>query len=152
MKITVPSPADIEAGRSERSGWTKATLAEWGIKWPPKRGWRRRLAEQWRAGKEVTTTAGHSQDDGVQEVAKKVGSGKLPYNNPGGIQLLDTDAIVVAVAVTDAAKSEVRRRLSTPLWHLPQKFARMTEPSRRRANLPDVPQRDLGAVWRRLLA
>lgn len=30
---------EIEARRSERGGWTKATLAEWGISWPPPKGW-----------------------------------------------------------------------------------------------------------------
>jgi hypothetical protein len=33
----------VEAAKSPRGGWTKATLAEWGIPWPPPRGWRRRI-------------------------------------------------------------------------------------------------------------
>jgi hypothetical protein len=35
--------ADIEAGRTARGGFTRATLASWGVPWPPPRGWRRRL-------------------------------------------------------------------------------------------------------------
>ena len=41
--------AQIEAGRSPRGGWTRATLAGWGISWPPPRGWRRAL----KAGKPI---------------------------------------------------------------------------------------------------
>jgi hypothetical protein len=33
----------INAARSQRGGWTKETLAGWGVKWPPKHGWRKRL-------------------------------------------------------------------------------------------------------------
>lgn len=36
---------EIEAGRSERGGWTKETLAKWGVSWPPPRGWKRALTE-----------------------------------------------------------------------------------------------------------
>lgn len=43
-----PSPQEIEAGKSPRGGWTRATLATWGIGWPPRRHWKRRLIQQWR--------------------------------------------------------------------------------------------------------
>lgn len=43
-----PSPAEIAAARTPRGGWTRATLASWGIEWPPPRGWRRRLEVEWR--------------------------------------------------------------------------------------------------------
>jgi len=33
----------IEAGRSPAGGWTKATLAAWGVPWPPPKGWLQRL-------------------------------------------------------------------------------------------------------------
>jgi hypothetical protein len=33
----------IDAARSPRGGWTKAQLAEWGVPWPPPKGWRRAL-------------------------------------------------------------------------------------------------------------
>ena len=29
------TPAEIEAARSPRGGWTRATLASWGVPWPP---------------------------------------------------------------------------------------------------------------------
>lgn len=34
---------EIEAGRSEKGGWTKETLANWGVPWPPPKGWKDKL-------------------------------------------------------------------------------------------------------------
>ena len=34
---------EIEAGRSPNGGWSKATLASWGVPWPPPKGWKSRL-------------------------------------------------------------------------------------------------------------
>jgi hypothetical protein len=41
--IRVPTAAEIEAAKTPRGGWTRATLAEWGVDWPPRRGWKKRL-------------------------------------------------------------------------------------------------------------
>ncbi len=35
--------AEIERGRSPRGGWTRKTLAGWGVSWPPPKGWKDRL-------------------------------------------------------------------------------------------------------------
>ena len=35
--------AQIEAGRSPKGGWTRAQLAQWGVPWPPPKGWRNAL-------------------------------------------------------------------------------------------------------------
>lgn len=48
----LPSPAEIKAARTKRGGWTAKTLAGWGVSWPPPRGWRRRLEEEWRVRNE----------------------------------------------------------------------------------------------------
>lgn len=32
--------AEIEAGSSAKGGFTRARLAEWGVPWPPPKGWR----------------------------------------------------------------------------------------------------------------
>lgn len=40
---THPTAAEITDARTERGGWTRAQLAEWGVPWPPPRGWRKRL-------------------------------------------------------------------------------------------------------------
>ena len=42
MRLTLE---EIEAGKTEKGGWTKETLAGWGISWPPPRGWKDRLME-----------------------------------------------------------------------------------------------------------
>lgn len=33
----------IEAARTPAGGWTRATLAEWGVPWPPPKGWKAKL-------------------------------------------------------------------------------------------------------------
>lgn len=40
MRLTLD---EIMAGRTKKGGWTRAQLAEWGVPWPPKAGWKRRL-------------------------------------------------------------------------------------------------------------
>ena len=39
----IPSPTEIEARRTPAGGWTKAQLAQWGVPWPPSKGWRQKL-------------------------------------------------------------------------------------------------------------
>jgi hypothetical protein len=41
------SPDEIWQKRTAAGGWTKATLAEWGVAWPPPAGWKRRLEQAW---------------------------------------------------------------------------------------------------------
>jgi hypothetical protein len=43
----VPSPDEVEATSSAGKGFSRATLAAWGISWPPKKGWRKRLKQEW---------------------------------------------------------------------------------------------------------
>ena len=35
--------ADIEAGRSAKGGFTRQQLKEWGVPWPPPKGWKKAL-------------------------------------------------------------------------------------------------------------
>jgi hypothetical protein len=37
------TPEEIEAGKTAKGGFTRKQLAEWGVPWPPPRGWRRKL-------------------------------------------------------------------------------------------------------------
>lgn len=37
---------DIEAARTPKGGWTRAQLAEWGVPWPPPKGWKQQLIEK----------------------------------------------------------------------------------------------------------
>lgn len=34
---------DIERGRTKKGGWTRKQLADWGVPWPPPKGWRKAL-------------------------------------------------------------------------------------------------------------
>ena len=42
----MPTKEEIEAVRSPRGGWTKNQLAEWGVPWPPPKGWKRALESE----------------------------------------------------------------------------------------------------------
>jgi hypothetical protein len=35
----------IDSKKTKNGGWTRAQLAEWGVPWPPPRGWRQALIE-----------------------------------------------------------------------------------------------------------
>jgi hypothetical protein len=37
------SPETIDAARTAAGGWTRETLAAWGVLWPPVKGWRAAL-------------------------------------------------------------------------------------------------------------
>lgn len=42
----MPTADEIEAAKTPNGGWTRATLAAWGVAWPPKRGWKAELIAQ----------------------------------------------------------------------------------------------------------
>jgi hypothetical protein len=46
----IPSPEEIRNASTSRGGpgYTRKTLAAWGISWPPQKGWKQRLKRQWR--------------------------------------------------------------------------------------------------------
>ena len=44
----IPSPTEIEARRTPAGVWTKAQLAQWGVPWPPSKGWRQKLVREWK--------------------------------------------------------------------------------------------------------
>lgn len=43
MNAILPTADDIETAKTPRGGWSRETLAAWGVPWPPPSGWRRRL-------------------------------------------------------------------------------------------------------------
>lgn len=51
MTPRIPSPEEVTAAMPVNggSGWSKERFASWGVSWPPTRGWRRRLREQYEA-------------------------------------------------------------------------------------------------------
>lgn len=40
MKV---SKEEIEAAKTANGGWTRETLAKWGVSWPPPKGWKKEL-------------------------------------------------------------------------------------------------------------
>lgn len=54
MKI---AEEEIEAGRSEKGGWNKKTLAKWGVPWPPPLGWKQALIDGTPLNKQEFKTA-----------------------------------------------------------------------------------------------
>jgi len=45
----LPSPDEVERSVTASGGWSALQLAEWGIPWPPSKGWRLDLENRWRA-------------------------------------------------------------------------------------------------------
>jgi hypothetical protein len=43
--MKIPSPEEVEKSQTEKGGWSSETLATWGIEWPPRKGWRKKLRE-----------------------------------------------------------------------------------------------------------
>ncbi len=39
----MPTLQEIEAKKTANGGWTRARLAEWGVPWPPPKGWKKTL-------------------------------------------------------------------------------------------------------------
>ena len=39
----MPTREEIETARTPNGGYTKAQLAEWGVAWPPTKGWKRAI-------------------------------------------------------------------------------------------------------------
>jgi len=48
VAMKTPSPQEVEAAATERGGWTREQLAEWGVPWPPPKGWKAELLERWK--------------------------------------------------------------------------------------------------------
>ena len=42
----MPTADEIDAARTERGGWTREQLAQWGVPWPPPKGWRQALIDR----------------------------------------------------------------------------------------------------------
>jgi len=40
-----PTVEEIEAAKTPKGGWTKKTLASWGVPWPPPKGWKNELTK-----------------------------------------------------------------------------------------------------------
>ncbi|WP_406447193.1 hypothetical protein OG782_00460 [Streptomyces sp. NBC_00876] len=45
----LPSPEEIEAAKTPNGAWARVQLAEWGVPWPPPKGWKDELIKRWEA-------------------------------------------------------------------------------------------------------
>lgn len=88
--VPAPSPEEVEAGRSANGGWTKSTLAGWGVPWPPPAGWKRRLADRFRCEK--------------AEMACCV----LALHGPDGAVRFFADPAATAVVLSDAWSTDLK--------------------------------------------
>lgn len=43
----ITKPSDILKLKTQNGGWTRETLAEWGIPWPPPKGWKKHLEQEY---------------------------------------------------------------------------------------------------------
>ena len=84
------SAEEIDAGRSAKGGFTKETLAGWGVSWPPLAGWRQRLI----AGDPV-------QQPGVDGVSA---TSSRPSSCPEAMLLHQVVAAVIAAGQGDILK------------------------------------------------
>ncbi|MEU1670377.1 hypothetical protein ABZ547_43675 [Streptomyces sparsogenes] len=55
----LPSPEEIEAACTPKGAWTRAQLAEWGVPWPPPKGWKDELTERWKAAQQDGAPSAH---------------------------------------------------------------------------------------------
>jgi hypothetical protein len=57
---------EINAAMTPNGGWTKSRLEEWGISWPPPKGWKTSLiAQAGEAGTAETTQIGSVHEQAV---------------------------------------------------------------------------------------
>ena len=45
--IKAPSPREVLRKRTPAGAWSAKQLSEWGVPWPPPKGWRKKLKAQW---------------------------------------------------------------------------------------------------------
>ncbi len=65
--MEIMTDEQIEAGKSRRGGFTKKTLAAWGVPWPPPKGWRTAL----RTGQPVPKRRKRSRQMEIWRQAKR---------------------------------------------------------------------------------
>lgn len=49
----LPSPEEIKAAKTPKGAWTRAQLDEWGVPWPPPKGWKDELIECWETARQA---------------------------------------------------------------------------------------------------
>lgn len=52
------SPDELIDNQTPKGGFTQAVLAEWGVPWPPPKGWKKAVSDQDRWSEDLTTFLG----------------------------------------------------------------------------------------------
>jgi hypothetical protein len=66
----LPSPEEIIAGRTGNGGWKRSVLEQWGVPWPPPKGWRRQLEDEWYSSQKISRRSLPGKDQGSQAVER----------------------------------------------------------------------------------
>lgn len=127
--FVLPSPRDVEAAKSPRGAWTAATLARWGVRWPPKEGWRAELRRRWEARNpeaaaelRAIEASRSGQDDLSSEYAAIMGDARMSTIIPAvwGSRVAgydgrgrSVDSSHRAMVITDGMKSDGTLRVLT---------------------------------------
>lgn len=82
---------EIEAARTPAGGWTKAQLAQWGVPWPPPKGWIKRLLA---AGPVVAAPFTPEQEARLREIAQEEAEAALARSYERIMRLYDRDGVV----------------------------------------------------------
>ena len=66
---TAVSDKEIQASQTPHGGWDRETLAKWGVGWPPPKGWRQRLIENFdQQGNQPETKGSSGNVDVIEDV------------------------------------------------------------------------------------
>jgi hypothetical protein len=81
------SASEIDAAKSEKGGWTRETLAKWGVPWPAPKGWRRALI----AGEPIAHPGKKNPDSAEAKLLHRVVMAVI--NSGNGMILTDVEGL-----------------------------------------------------------
>lgn len=126
----------VEKLRSKRGGWTKKELAEIGVGWPPKKGWRKRIIQTFEREKRSRSNPKPATQNGF--IVRKTGSGRIHYWIGG-------QALCRSIPTGDRYVFVAERPEGPPMCSMCSKLIK-TDPENRRESKP-VGDRDFYSSW-----
>jgi hypothetical protein len=58
----MPTREEIEASKTPAGAWKRETLAEWGVPWPPPKGWKKAITQTHHAEKPNGSPSAHARE------------------------------------------------------------------------------------------
>lgn len=120
---------EIEAAKSPKGGFKRDTLAEWGVPWPPPKGWRKTILRHGIPyAEELNTVGGGSSEESdlnvTQDSLERMMDASVPHLVSGEPQDCEGDLDIdpaqllrkVVSAVISAGRSDI-------LWEFPEVLA-----------------------------